>query len=67
MLRSRRSRPRHLPGDHPPEVLVAVGVPASLAKDGAVQTLRFSGATLTVTDPASTCGADLEVQGDWVR
>lgn len=51
----------------PPEVLVAVGVPASLAKDGAVQTLRFSGATLTVTDPASTCGADLEVQGDWVR
>jgi TRAP-type C4-dicarboxylate transport system substrate-binding protein len=51
----------------PPDALIAAGVPATLAKDGAVHTLRFNGTTLTVTDPVSTCGADLQVEGDWVR
>jgi TRAP-type C4-dicarboxylate transport system substrate-binding protein len=51
----------------PSDALIAVGVPAALAKDGAVQTLVIKDSTLTVTDPVGSCGADLQVRGDTVR
>ncbi len=51
----------------PSDALIAIGVPAALAKDGAVQTLVFKDSTLTATDPTGSCGADVEVQGDIVR
>jgi C4-dicarboxylate-binding protein DctP len=51
----------------PTDALIAAGVPAALAQDGAVQTLVFKDATLTSTSPVDTCGADLHAEGDWVR